>query len=172
MILLSSAYCFKINFFRNTIRVSNSLDPDQEGHSDFFSWLVTHYNKGETMQDPPCFTRSSTTLWKLMFITLYATLQNAWTSKGTNCLQEQLYLIILCNCLTPRHSRTADIETLPIGLGTEHSKQLRWDLVLFKYRTFALLFTRYISYFHLLLQSDFFHCHYYLLSMLSASITK
>ena len=38
MLLLSSAdffqnYLFKQNSFRNTIRVSNGLDPDQDGHS-------------------------------------------------------------------------------------------------------------------------------------------
>ena len=37
MLTLSSAHFFKINrfkiFFRNTIRVSNSLDPDQDRHS-------------------------------------------------------------------------------------------------------------------------------------------
>ena len=36
MLLLSSADFFKINFknsFRNIIRVSNHLDPDQDGHS-------------------------------------------------------------------------------------------------------------------------------------------
>ena len=32
MFFLLSAYFFKIIFFRNSIRVSNSLDPDQTRH--------------------------------------------------------------------------------------------------------------------------------------------
>ena len=33
MLLLSSADLFQINFFKNTFRVSNGLDPDQDRRS-------------------------------------------------------------------------------------------------------------------------------------------